>query len=372
MTISFQKIFYVLASSILFFYILIIGKSLLIPISMALLLSFILYPLVKKLNEKHLSNILSVSIALLSFLLLVSGILFFFYTQLSHLPAEIGQFQTKIYGLLADVIYLINQKFNLETTLNQAFLTEKIKIWVQQAAFPIAENTLTMSTSILTAVFSTFIYAFLILLYRRNIVAALVLFAPEENQSTIKIMLRNIQKVGQQYLGGMFTLFLILGTSSSIGLWIIGIDNPFLFGFFAAALSIVPYVGSTIGAIIPVLYAFMTHDSLWVPFSVLALFWVLQMLENNFLSPKIVGNSLNLNALTAIISLLLGAMVWGVSGMILFLPFTAMFNVFCNTVPSLKPLALLMGNIPDEAETKDDYTIKNLIKTIWQKMKKKE
>src|SRR5690606_14260515 len=109
--------------------------------------------------------------------------------------------------------------------------------------------------------------------------------------------------------------------ANSAGLWIIGIDNPFLFGFLAAILAIVPYIGTLVGASIPVLYAFMTADSLWVPVSVIILFYVIQLVESNFLSPKIVGSSLNLNALGAILSLLIGAAVWGIAGMILFLPF---------------------------------------------------
>jgi predicted PurR-regulated permease PerM len=104
---------------------------------------------------------------------------------------------------------------------------------------------------------------------------------------------------------------LILGFANSVCLWIIGIDSPFLFGFLAAALSIIPYIGTTIGASIPILYAFMTYESLWVPFSVAALFWGIQMLDNNFLSPKVVGNSLQVNALAAIVSLIIGASIWG-------------------------------------------------------------
>ena len=55
---------------------------------------------------------------------------------------------------------------------------------------------------------------------------------------------------------------IILGIANSLGLWITGIDSPFLFGFFAAILSIVPFIGTAIGATIPVLYAFMTEDSI--------------------------------------------------------------------------------------------------------------
>jgi predicted PurR-regulated permease PerM len=74
------------------------------------------------------------------------------------------------------------------------------------------------------------------------------------------------------------------------------------------------------------------------------LFWGVQMITDNFLTPKIVGNSLKVNALTTILSLIIGAAVWGVAGMILFLPFVAMFKVVCEEYEELKPVALLIGN----------------------------
>ncbi len=71
-------------------------------------------------------------------------------------------------------------------------------------------------------------------------------------------MIKSVQQVGKRYLVGMILIMIILGFINSIGLVIIGLDNPFLFGFMAAVLAIVPYVGTTIGAAIPILYAFMT------------------------------------------------------------------------------------------------------------------
>jgi predicted PurR-regulated permease PerM len=142
----------------------------------------------------------------------------------------------------------------------------------------------------------------------------------------------------------MILLIIIIGLANSIGLWIIGIDNPFLFGFLGAVLSIVPYVGTAFGAILPILYAFVSYDTLWPAIAVAILFWAVQLISDNYLSPKIVGGSLHINALVAILSLIIGALVWGVAGMILFLPFAAMLKVFCEEFENLKPIAILIGN----------------------------
>jgi predicted PurR-regulated permease PerM len=77
---------------------------------------------------------------------------------------------------------------------------------------------------------------------------------------------------------------------------------------------------------------------------VAVLFWAVQLTVDNFLSPKIVGGSININALSSILSLIIGAAVWGIAGMILFLPFTAMLKIVCEEFEALKPIALLIGN----------------------------
>jgi predicted PurR-regulated permease PerM len=165
----------------------------------------------------------------------------------------------------------------------------------------------------------------------------------------------------------MFLLIIILGFANSIGLLIIGIDSPFLFGFLAAILSIVPYIGTTIGATIPVLYALMSSDSIWVPVAVMVLFWSIQTIESNFLSPKIVGSSVNVNALVAILSLLIGASVWGIAGMILFLPFAAMLRVVCEEFEQLKPIAMLISDDISGDKTEGGKTSKWIekIKTFY-------
>ena len=169
-------------------------------------------------------------------------------------------------------------------------------------------------------------------------------FSPEDKRERVLKMFKSVQQVGQKYLSGMIILIIVIGLANSIGLWIIGIDNPLLFGFLGAIMAIVPYVGTSLGAIIPIMYAFVSFDSLWPVVAVAILFWVVQLISDNFLSPKIVGGSLHINALASILSLIIGALVWGVAGMILFLPFAAMLKVVCEEFDELKPIALLIGN----------------------------
>jgi predicted PurR-regulated permease PerM len=370
MSLSFQKLFFAIATVIAFFAVLILAKPILVPLGFALLISFILYPLAKKLEIWGINKMFAAFFSMLIMVIIIGGGISFFLTQITNLPNELSDFQDKIMGLLKDIIIYINSHVNLETDLEQDYIIEQLTEWFKNVAFPVAENTFYTTTSFLAGLLATIVYTFLFLIYRTGLTQAFIKFSPIDKREIAFNMFKKVQKVGQKYLSGMIVLIIILGLANSLGLWIIGVDSPFLFGFLAAAMSIIPYVGTTLGASIPVLYAFMSHDSLWIPFAVAVLFWVIQLIESNFLSPKIVGSSLQINALAAILSLLIGASVWGVAGMILFLPFVAMLKVICEEYEQLKPVALLIGDQNEDKNGKQGKSIFNRLEKIRIRMSK--
>ncbi|MEX0883908.1 MAG: AI-2E family transporter [Cyclobacteriaceae bacterium] len=336
-----------------------------IPISFALLLSFILFPLHKKLISWGWGNILAALSSILALIIIIAGVLTFFSAEILSLSDQLTDFGDKLTKLFSDVLVFANENLPFLGNLDKDELMEDGKTWLKDSAGGLLGSTFSNTTSFFTGLFTAFIYTFLFLIYRKGLVKAFLHFPAKEEEGTFYQMLRKIQLVGQKYLSGMITLILILGFANSIGLWIIGIDSPFLFGFLAATLSIIPYIGTTLGATIPVLYALMSKDELWVPIAVAIMFWIIQVIESNFLSPKIVGKSVNVNAFAAILSLIIGASVWGVAGMILFLPFSAMFKVICEHYDQLKPLSLLIGESTyKEGEEKDS-------KSLWKSLKEK-
>jgi len=344
MNLSFQKLFYALSTVFALFAILILAKSILIPLGFALFISFILFPLAKKFESWGMNKILAAFLSILTVILIIGGGIFLFSTQLIELSKELANFKERIILAFADVTLYINKNVNIISNLEKNELSDKIKDWLSESTGSLVSKTFTTTTTLLAGLLGTIIFTFLFLIYRNGLTQALMGFSPEDKRDRVIKMFKSIQQVGQKYLSGMILLIIIIGLANSIGLWIIGIDNPFLFGFLGAVLSIVPYVGTAFGAILPILYAFVSYDSLWPVIAVAILFWAVQLISDNFLSPKIVGGSLHINAFAAILSLIIGALVWGIAGMILFLPFAAMLKVFCEEYEELKPIALLIGN----------------------------
>jgi predicted PurR-regulated permease PerM len=137
---------------------------------------------------------------------------------------------------------------------------------------------------------------------------------------------------------------LVLGVLNSAGLYFIGIKYALVWGFLGALLAVVPYIGTTVGGLLPFMYAVATTSTVWQPTAVVVLYAIVQFVEGNFITPKIVGNSVKINALAAVLSIILGALIWGVPGVILAIPLLAMLRIILDHITSFKPVALLLSD----------------------------
>lgn len=354
MHLSFQKVFYAIATVVGLFAILIMAKAVLIPVSFAFLIAFILFPIARKFESWGTNETISAFLSILSLFLIIGGGIYLFSNQIVQLTKNLTDFNAKILNVFADVTLLINRNNEFLPQLERGELMEKIKTWLNESGGRLIGQTFSSTASIIFGLLTSIIFTFLILIYRKGFVNALVSFYPLEHKDRAFRMFKSVQKVGQQYLFGMMVIMLILGLVNSIGLWIIGIDSPFLFGFLAAILAIIPYAGTILGAAIPVLYSFISYDSIWMPITIAIFFWFVQFIESNYLSPKIVGGNLRINALTSILSIIIGAAVWGIAGMILFLPFAAMLKAVCEEYIELKPFAMLIGDQKNHRKDNSD------------------
>jgi predicted PurR-regulated permease PerM len=162
----------------------------------------------------------------------------------------------------------------------------------------------------------------------------------QEGQQTMK----EVQEVAKNYLGGMGLVMLILGILNSFGLWAIGIDYYLVWGFLAAVLGIIPYIGTAIGGLLPFVFTIATTESFWAPLLVVLLYTTVQFIEGNFITPKVLGSSVKLNALAAIMAVLLGSFFWGIAGIVLAIPILAMIRIILTHVEPLRPVALLLSD----------------------------
>jgi len=156
-------------------------------------------------------------------------------------------------------------------------------------------------------------------------------------------VIKEISNVTQQYMTGITIVVFILCFLNTIGLMIVGIKYALLLGILSALMNYIPYFGTLIGGAIPLLVALITEDSPRYALGVIILFVIIQFIENNILTPNIVGGNVRINPFFVILSIIIGGLVWGLAGMFIVLPFIAMFKIVCENIEVLHPYAFLLG-----------------------------
>lgn len=331
------KVLVIIAISVLG---IVLMRSIIIPMAFAALFAILLNPIAKRIARKT-GDILAITIVLLGSLLVLVLTIWLVVGQLKDLVISLPGLEEKFFSGIATVNQYIEEEFKISTDEQTAMLTDGIKnmsVYLADVLF---------STSYLAYFFIQVpIYIFLFLLYREKFREFFLVFEPGGEMKWKK----DIDGVVRGYLSGLAIVVVIAGTLNSIGLLILGIDHAIFFGFLSGALTLIPYVGITLGATLPTIFALLTKDSAWYAVGVIAVHAIVQFLEGNFITPKVTGSRISVNALAAILALLIGNLLLGIAGMILAVPAVGILKIFMASSTSLKPFVILLEDKPAPVE----------------------
>jgi predicted PurR-regulated permease PerM len=199
------------------------------------------------------------------------------------------------------------------------------------------------TTGTLTTIGIILIYIFFFMFYRSKFKNFLLMITPSGKHEKTNLIITQISYVTQQYLSGVLIVVVILAVLNSVGLIIISIRHALFFGILAGILNIIPYIGSFLGGLLPFVMALLTRESWGPAIAVACVFAFNQFMENNFLTPHIVGGKVKVNPLATIIALLIGGYLWGVAGMIMFIPFLGIAKIIFDNIETLNPYGYLIG-----------------------------
>lgn len=147
-----------------------------------------------------------------------------------------------------------------------------------------------------------------------------------------------------KFIKGMLLVYTIVGILNSIGLALIGIPYPILFGFTASLLTFIPYIGILVSSLLPITIAWITFNSFWYPIGVIIVFGVVQILEAYIIFPYAVGSRLKINTLAILVVILVGGILWGTVGMLLFIPFLSIIKLIADRTESLQSISFLLSD----------------------------
>lgn len=318
-----------------------IGQDILAPLGFAFLFAVLLRPLEKLFIKWRVPKVLAIVFTLIIAILFVAGLITFLSKQISSFVKDIPAIKQNLNDLWMQFQHWLSATFNLSRAQQQKI--------IQKATSDTMNNIAPVSTiGVITASVATLIlvpvYVFLFLYYRTLLLRFIVELFEEKHQEHVYNVIHEIRYVVQHYITGLLTETSIVAILNVTGLLIIGAPFAILLGIIAAILNLIPYIGGLVAVFLTALITFTNTGSISTALWAIVIFMIVQLIDNNFLVPRVIASRVKLNALISIVGVLIGGALAGISGMFLSIPLIAICKVIFDKVDELKPWGRLLGD----------------------------
>jgi len=341
--IDVQKITSILIIGVILIYTATAASSIILPFLFGILFALLLLPICQRIEQKLPSRILSIILAFFVVLVPLIGVILVFSFQFISIFENVSSLGESLEKGMEKGLQLLNSQLGFSTAVSPEWLKNNASKFLEGPANFIGKS-ISSSSLFLGNLLLSMLYCFFLLLYRQSIKNFILYQVGKTQRKENEQILLRIQQVVQEYLSGLGMVMLILGVINSIGLYFIGIPHALFWGFLAAFLAAVPYIGTFLGGFFPFLFSLTVADSYVQPLLVILLFGVVQTVEGNIITPKIIGSSVRINPLAAILSLVICGTMWGIGGLILAIPLVAIVRVIINQFDALKPFGFLLSD----------------------------
>jgi predicted PurR-regulated permease PerM len=329
------------------------AKNFLMPMCIGGILATIFIPFCNWLEKKKLNKGLAVFICFLSLLLLIFIMISLLGYKITELISDIASLKLKVIETGTQLQKYILNHLNISIDQQFKILKNGQPSYANMAQIMIGSVSSFLSTFILLLVYFVFL-----LYYRNHLKNFIIKLTAKLQQSEMQEIIQKVTSVSQQYLLGLSKMILLLWIMYGIGFSLIGVENAVFFAIMCGLLEIVPFVGNITGTTLTVLVSSLHGAGLEVIIGILIVYGTVQLIQGWVLEPLILGPQVKINSLFTIIALVLGELLWGIPGIILAIPLTAMFKIVCDHIESLKPYGFLIGEI--EVSKKEIGIIKKI------------
>jgi len=322
------------------FYTIYFMRSILLPIVLALLLSYLLRPIVRGLAKLKIPLTVSAAVILIGLLVLVgygiSAVATPTVAWLQKAPAGLAELQHKLRPVKKSVAQVTQATSEIEklATTN----AESKAVEVKQ--HPITETFVTRTPEFVASAVFLVILLYFLLVYDQVFIAKLVKLLPTLSDKKAAVgIAQDIESQVSRYLFTITAINACLGLAVGTAVGLLGLRNPLMWGVMVALLNFVPYLGALTGIICMTIGAVLSFDSLGYALIFPAVYLAFGTLEGSFITPWIMGRSLTLNPVIILLSLTFWGWMWGIVGIILAVPILAAFKIFCAHIKPMEPLA---------------------------------
>ncbi|TCK83211.1 AI-2E family transporter [Albibacterium bauzanense] len=339
---------------ILLVIVLIYGRPVLIPITFAALLSMLMAPLIDYLDKKGLKRVFSTIVCIIILLTVIVLLALILIGQLTNIREELPRIETRANELIQRLHDYIEMNFNYPVSSQKEYLQNQVKNLGELSASYLS-TILKGASGLLVQTIIMLVVTFLLLFDKEKYRSFFMQVIKGKEQGEKHEILNRITNVSQQYLLGRMISISILFILYFIVLLIIGVENALLLAAVAAVVNVIPYIGPILAGVFPVIIALVTKDSFEPALWVIITFIVIQGIDNYFVTPFVMGGEVNLSALATILIIICGGYIWGIAGMILFVPLLSIAKILFDHTDEFKPYGYLIGDPAEERPSKWFY-----------------
>jgi predicted PurR-regulated permease PerM len=347
MSSLFKIPFYVKASLIsigmfAFISVIYISRGIIIPIIYSIIIAVILTPIIDFLVRKGINRLVAISFTVSIMVVASVSIIALLSSQASMFIQSFPKLITQLDELVFQTGLWLANNFNISPFVIHE-LTIDANAEVSNGLRSMIGPTLINIGNVLVVLFLIPVYVFMILFYQPLLIEFIHRLFSINKLETVNTVLAATKRIIQSYLVGLLLEALIVAVLNSASLLILGIEYAILLGVIGAILNVIPYIGGVVAVALPMLIALSTKSPVYA-LLVLVAYIIIQFIDNNYIMPKVVASKVQVNALVSIVVVLVGGALWGIPGMFLSIPLTAILKVIFDHIDSLKPLGYLIGD----------------------------
>ncbi|MEP7235755.1 MAG: AI-2E family transporter [Ignavibacteriota bacterium] len=305
----------------------------------ALFLANIFVPLIQLLNRKRVPMFISIIIVLVIVAAFLFGLTIVISTTVNSLVEILPKYQQKWENVFLPAISSTAARISpsLESQIHE-FNPMSI-LAPSKLLAAVSSVTALVGSSVLVLLFMLFILA-----SHGQLILKIERAFPPSDSFHLKQMFETIDSRVRKYLLTTLLINTIAGVTMTLSLLFFGVDLALLWGMLTFLLMFIPNIGSIFAISLPLVVAFLQFDTLGTPIALSIVVIITQVLIGSYISPLVLGTTLNLSPLLILISIIFWGWVWGPLGMILGVPITSSLAIIFESIPPLVPLGLLMSS----------------------------
>lgn len=331
-----------------------IAQDIIIPLLFSIIISIVLHPVVNVLVRWRINRVVAIIITLVLTLLICTMLGAVLLSKAIGFGESLPILVDKFTEIFNQAVHWASGYFDISSHKINAWLLKTKDGLISTNSAEIGQTIVSIGSGVM-GLFLIPVYIFMTLFYQPLLMEFFHRVFGQRNRKEVSEVITQIKSIIQSYLVGLLLETAIIATLYSIGLSILGIEYAIILGVIGAFLNLIPYIGAIIAASLPMMVAVVTKTSPWFALLILALYVFIQFIDNNYILPKLVASKVKINALVSIVMVIGFAALWGIPGMVLSIPLTAIIKLVFDHIDSLKPWGYLLGDsMPTSTKNKKD------------------